>query len=534
MTSNHDMDMENKLKSLRWETPAGFDQHIFSEADRWLKPKGSIKSFLYRQWPKAATVAALVALAAVLYFTFIQGPTLTLAQVQAAVNEQAWMHVKYDNGDEEWYDLVEGRMLIKYSIGYIHFYDPVKGVAQSYVQDVHNFITEEEFTPHVSARIDPWQIVVGKLEGLAKSGKNIEYRNVEKYSDFIEGKPVIRFDEYYADALGRKILFTQIWADPVTRLPVRIRRHLQLWEREALKREFATGEYDFPATGPTSIYDGGVPREVGIVKREKKAVELGIQQIIDRGKNAHRQFSTHYRLVTWETAFDESIAVIYRKDINLRQERYGSIPMPIPQDLSTPVTAERVLGWVKGKNPCIIEMSDGKRDYEWTAPYPSNNVAKVHVRRFIGEPLFFNYHFPENYQWRYVTAGLATLELLVQAPDLPAGCIALTQAAGDIRRDYYIDPAHDYIEAKEIWWKKRDGKWVKDAEETFSEFARLPSGHWYPQKRYNVRYPDPKKTIRQKTEWTWMVNIQILEENEYPAEAFNGEKLLQGAKIETD
>jgi hypothetical protein len=62
--------------------------------------------------------------------------------------------------------------------------------------------------------------------------------------------------------------------------------------------------------------------------------------------------------------------------------------------------------------------------------------------------------------------------------------------------------------------------------------TRLPEGQWYATKQILVTYPDPERGTAQGGA-NWNIDVQVLEESDFPPDAFNGRKLLEGAKIET-
>jgi hypothetical protein len=122
--------------------------------------------------------------------------------------------------------------------------------------------------------------------------------------------------------------------------------------------------------------------------------------------------------------------------------------------------------------------------------------------------------------------------LIEDAPEELSGYIGMRINVGDIRRDLYIDPDHDYICVRWIWWKQRSGVWEKEREYESTDLVQLPEGQWYAGKRVLITYPDPERgTGRGGADWN--VDFKVLEENEYPPDAFNGQKLLEGAKVET-
>jgi hypothetical protein len=139
---------------------------------------------------------------------------------------------------------------------------------------------------------------------------------------------------------------------------------------------------------------------------------------------------------------------------------------------------------------------------------------------------------PIELQWPWERRNPASFELIDDAPEAFRSYIGLRVGSADNRREYYIDPEHDYICVRNIWWKQRSGQWEKEREYEYSDFTRLPEGQWYATKRILVTYPDPERgTSRGGANWN--IDIELLEEDDFPPETFDGQKLTEGAELET-
>ena len=143
--------------------------------------------------------------------------------------------------------------------------------------------------------------------------------------DQTHGEASIRFDCYLNDAAGRRLLIRQIWADPQTRLPLTIRERLQLAEREEQKRESITGTFDFPETGPASVYDLGVARDLPI-SRPTTSRLAGVQEVLANAKAALERFPSRYRVVVWDNTRESEIDVIWRDGVKIRFDLYFNLP----------------------------------------------------------------------------------------------------------------------------------------------------------------------------------------------------------------
>jgi hypothetical protein len=60
---------------------------------------------------------------------------------------------------------------------------------------------------------------------------------------------------------------------------------------------------------------------------------------------------------------------------------------------------------------------------------------------------------------------------------------------------------------------------------------QFSQGQWHATKQNLKDYGNPEKKY-QPYEITWNWDLQLLEENEFPSDIFNGEKMLEDAKRE--
>ena len=63
------------------------------------------------------------------------------------------------------------------------------------------------------------------------------------------------------------------------------------------------------------------------------------------------------------------------------------------------------------------------------------------------------------------------------------------------------------------------------------DLKQLPQGQWYATKKYLKSYGSPLRgTVGY--EKTWNLDFKIFQEDEFPPDTFNGEKMLEDAKRE--
>jgi hypothetical protein len=384
----------------------------------------------------------------------------------------------------------------------------------------------------------PWEHFLGWYE--ERLEKPDESGRIEKHEETVEGRRLVRLDIYRADALGKEILVRQIWADPSTRLPVRSRSRLQLGLREREKREWETSTYDFPDKGPESIYELGVPRGLPVVKTERKYLPEDVQALLEKAKAARDRFPTNYRAVIWNNDSEaEAIDVIYRNGLKFRWDRYRNHDSKYPAyHLPLPASVDEVLHWCPKQTSMQAIVFDGERQFLRHNPYPEDvpavrYEATVSVIRHRPQEYFrMQSHTPDAFQWPFLDRG-GPAEIIVHPEEDPTGCIALRfGGAGDYRQDCYVDPQRDYLCVKWVYWRKQDGAWRKDWEDWLLDLRRLPDGRWYATRRMRIQYGDPEKGFGLQTNYSH-IDVKVLKDDEFPPGTFDGEKLLEGAKVET-
>ncbi|UCF17765.1 MAG: hypothetical protein JSW59_09930, partial [Phycisphaerales bacterium] len=343
------------------------------------------------------------------------------------------------------------------------------------------------------------------------------------------------FDIYYIDAIKKRLLTKQLWADTQTKLPIKIRKKLTSQERKDQNREYIEGVFSFPETGPSSIYDLGVPRDLPVAKSYDQAADPVIKEIFETAKQYYENFPKRCRAVTWENDRESEIMVVWRDGEKVRLHIYFNMvgQRRAQYHLDLPTTVEEILTWAKTQPPVAIYMDDEKRMYHRShhPAFEDMKTPKTRVRRSWREGLPEEAHFIEE-QWRYMNHRAERFKYIDDAPESLSSYIGIRIESGDIRRDHYIDPEHDYIRVRNIWWKKRDGKWEKEGEYATVEMSQLPDGQWCVTKRKLITYPNPERGTSGR-EYNYTIDIKLLEKGEFPPDTFNGEKLMEGAEIQT-
>jgi hypothetical protein len=511
-------------------------------ADRLARRPGAWRVVMRTRTGKLAA-AALVVVGLLVVMQQLGGSSgaagVAWGDVRDAFLQQHWVHVKYDNGKERWSNLQTGDSYFKNWNGGCVAVDYARNLRQAYEPAFGRHISEDRWARGVMPAWEPktaWDSVLGHWEQVAQQGRARDWE-VERHIDQVGGTPLVRFDCYLNDAAGRRLLIQQIWADPKTRLPLTIRERLQLAEREKQTRESITGTFDFPQTGPASLYDLGVARDLPIVRTYDKVTPPAVQEVLANAQAALARFPSRYRAVVWDNTRESEINVIWHDGVKIRFDLYFNLPLDMhPQhNLVLPANARDVLRWTQTQPPMSTYLFDGEKSYRrhYVHPVYPDSRAEARVLRerdAKGLPLPGK---PIEQQWPYANYNPAGFEVITEAPAELREYIGLRTIGTDRHQDFHLDPQHDFICARWIWWQQRSGQWEKHSEEECSDFLRLPPGQWYATRRTVVTYhPDPKRGTVQSSR-NWNIDVQLIEETDFPPDTFNGDKLLEGAKLET-
>ena len=469
--------------------------------------------------------------------------SVAFADVRNAFLAKSWVHLLYDNDTESWYNLETGD----------HGHTQLKSFGESFVYINRLENLRWRYTPADARHIEKdrpavynndiipnherqtaWDTIVGHWEKIADNGGS-EYYDVEIHDDTLDGNTTLRFDIYRIDALDRKLLTKQLWVDPETRLPVKIQEKLTSRQQKDQNREYITGIFSYPDTGPVSIYDLGVPKDLPIAKSYNKVSSPSVKEIFDTAKQYCQTFPKRCRAVIWQNDYASGMVdVVYRDGEKIRFNHYSTVgQIPTEHPLNLPTNVDGVLEWAETQPPLSIYLDDEKKSYHRShhPAFEDLRTPKTRVTRSWRRGLPQEAHFIEEH-WVYSELPPERFGIIEDAPENLKNYIGIRKESGTIRRDYYIDPERDYIRVRWIWWVLRDGEWQKQREYVNVEMRQLPTGHWYETKRKLIQYPNPEKGYSRHEE-NYMIDIELLNEDDFPLDTFNGEKLLDNAEIET-
>jgi hypothetical protein len=560
--------VEHALRRLRWEAPADVDAAVLAAAGLALneavaatplagvmeaKPSPANRRLFLGRWRTGwarAVAAGLVLVGALAACVVLwSGPAVTLAEVADAVARQRWIHVVYDNGRERWSSLADHTQWFKDESGRAVYTEP-GGKRLMYWPQLNRVDEDQWFVgakpPPEPQGHDAWEQLVVPAERAAAvdGGRGVNGASIERHDDTLHGHgKVVRFDSYITDALGGRQMVTQLWADPKTRLPVRVRQRLQLGERsrEHPDKEWITGEFSFPETGPTSLADLGVPKDTPVFKRDLRPV-ASVQELIVASRAAAGRFPTRYRAIKRNATMPGGeVDVMWRDGERLRFNHYFVMGKEDPANhLDIPATAEQVLAWIPARTPVNVSLYDGTNTYDKNGPFPPSipSVEPPYVQ-VLRAKLVNTTMFPHERQWQTSSRRYQPLAAADSADpaNVPASCVGIWEDVGaGQRREYWIDPNRDHLCVRETWFRKFNDKWVAERVETLDEFAKLPGGQWYAYKASTggiVIPKDPAEPLPSSYTTAYQIDVTPLEPADIPPGLFDGKELTKGVKVVT-
>ena len=472
-------------------------------------------------------VAACLALGVFLWFLLAGPTTTTFADVQSSLDSKAWVLIQYSDGTQQWANLRERRSFYTYRND-LNFYagmrDHINGIWRYYHSNWGQQIHEQPFTPRPYPQ-SPWEYAVGDWEDNRVRAVDTL---IEKFTDTIADKQVIRFDTYYVGPLGIRSIYQQVWADPETRLPLRIRKYSGPNEEGC-----RSGDFSFPPSGPSSIYDLGAPHGLQTVTNWG-VIEPAAQAIVEAAKQAQQRLPLSMRIVKKNTY---KLSISYRYGNKFRSESYGVTDanhenlLPIEPPQSNEHIREWALNNLTLFDLCIF---DGRYEYSYTcqeALWKSPEIAgpTLDVRQYDGDWIYAL--LPMRQQWPYIT-NVGPMWVLKNEPGTPPGCVLLRYQGAGVRRDWYIDSERDNICVRQLEFREdpETDQWILEdcglLERT--GLTRLSSGQWYAATTRRLGYQPEQITCLDVTLLTDS-EVRHLTGKDSSTAFFDGEKLLRKA-----
>jgi len=481
----------------------------FNEAKAQAASNLSIRTKTRNRRITKLAVAAMVTVGIISSITLFDGllsPTFALDDVWAAVAKAEWVHMTWQYADhdiesggvtnqavEGWTSVRPPRTTQIYRDNSVSFtaYDEVAGVSntQNYSAQtqVVTSIFRYEKSHQYSTIVDAF---LGEISELEKKGATVEYSD-----DVYHGNPVKVIKVDFTDDSGVRIQGS-VTADANTYLPINATSSYE----ESGKSRTENVVFDYPETGPTDIYQAGVPRDAEIRVVDYRPSPEFLEAI--KPYRAARENLPQPRIVVEisnELGHGSLVSLVYTKGGKERFEqlRYASLDT---DDLKA------IPAWTRGvkKGELDVQLNDGtmvycvKRDSlgRWTrktkspSQYKSGLVVSGLLDRGwprikLGRPVQ-NSDAGEK--------GLLCIETMHRP--MFTGDSKLAESAEKTR--YYLDPKHDYLcvymerfrhPVPPPWGNPKVSKidfdcydipdepyLIKEVE----ELDRTETGHWYP------------------------------------------------------
>lgn len=220
------------------------------------------------------------------------------------------------------------------------------------------------------------------------------------------------------------------------------------------------------------------------------------------------------------------LTISYSVGDKFRKETYG-IVSPDHQSLvviEVPDDAEPIRTWASSRLTLFdVEVYDGRFSYSYdtgrgVGPASADPGATVNVRR--DRDAWAQSIMPLTDQWPFIQ-NVGPMKVLKDAPDMPAGCVLLRYEGDRLRRDWYVDPARDYICVRQAEFAAAD---IHTRQVERIDLTRLPSGQWYAK---TVHTPN---TVELDVRLLSDSEIRELSREDEPTGFFNGEKLVKEAR----
>jgi hypothetical protein len=507
-----------------WMTEAG-DPGIEPRLDhieqvRELLLSGMGASAPRRSWPRPFLwlAAACVLAAATLGILSLPGRSDNAwARVVQALQERPWIHSvtqgPHWSADESWVSPRHEIFAYRYDHGpterTTEYHDLKTGIYFKYVAEenvIYRLPEEAIFKKHSSRQFDFWtKLIRGEATALDDFLPQSAEMVGPKIHEITEDGKTWTAYEWKASKPARKddaVARLRLLVDPKTRLP-------RFCDGESANGDRLRREFDYPDTGPADIVAMGVPPTA---KRVDRVPANDLNRVLD-GLKAGRNRFDDYCGYAWD---DDGMNAwrVWRKRHKWRVERLQSkinrSTRPIVADNSDPA-------WFRlHEKDFLFELQavcDGRtvwyyryppQDLDSNQPYIPQKPSSVMSHEVYGSDddpsMPWPHMLPEQIGHRHI--GLPSAErrftLDTEPKDGPPGTIRIqvrdTDAKDPKEPDRYrlwIDPEKNYLAIRaenNVYDRPYDASGKATAPwrithisvQTLVEFARSPSGFWYP------------------------------------------------------
>lgn len=449
-----------------------------------------------RRWLLGSSCIAATAMVVGL---FLWPPKDALAEIQKALQSQEWIHLvvtRLDGSQVESWESPSGKISVSKWPEEIHWLDKANSIEQVY--DIRkNKLTRIEF----DERQHPvtLQSLIDVLLGESDRTSWLKVAQRHRRNVTENGRT---WDEVTltTEPIGGQALTWICKIDPKTHLPISYRTQVPTGQN--LELGWVEGKLDYPANGPLTIADLGVPADAQLDDRIPKD---SLKHIVATMHQARQRLGAYH------------LKLFYGDGPQLCREywKHGS---KWRQDRETPEICD-------GKELWIKTLSGWER----------REVSREHI---AGWPCIEDMTYPR------LSANME-YELKVRSDQTegPEGCILVEKLVVDDanplwlslgkftprREQFWLDTNRDYALVKHVRTdvlateaECRANQSSKHSEYHYSEFKRSPSGIWYPTKIKTIGTmvaPPVDPAIAVPEAFYQTIEVQFAES--YPKELFD-------------
>jgi hypothetical protein len=282
-----------------------------------------------------------------------------------------------------------------------------------------------------------------------------------------------------------------------------------LWEVRDANGATAVTLFDYPANGPTNIFDLGVPKTATVIDHVPTGELSHIIESLkaDRGRFDDYDAIAVEQLEGTKTKFDPSFKNSSIKRIRRSGHRYRIDQLlTAKRTLAAPSKDESMGEWwlnnreqfwsvpqllCDGQHTSLYQMTDG-RIIPLTKPNLSVILAKENTGRLPSDdpavewPSLMPEYSCRPHLWEFDENR--SFEMTPKADDGPPGSIRVVVSgsrgrwSGELYR-YWFDPKRNYVllQSTATFFKKDSDLVPLTTTDKFDDFTQSPSGKWFPQ-----------------------------------------------------
>lgn len=494
----------------------------------------------------------------------------TLADVERRVAQAPWVRLDLSDGRVRWYGAEAGIVIAddRAIDGMLSLRSRRAGTHEWYLPREQTIVRWRVDPKYFTT--DAWSAETGSAQAwavsVAGSEKGVPQVETEKQRDVIDGRELLRFDDYVRNQLGERMLIQQLWVDEAKQLPVRKRERIRFSQRRSLETEFAEGAFTFPESGPTTLAACGVGPEVRTLDEEvieRASLDAAVVRAMDAARESKGKFPDRFRLVAWsvEGQGPDAAAPTMQRVVEahvlwwsgrawllrnaegpgvgnfagcrIRQERIRAIDGPHQASVQQATSGDAVLAAIADAGRGELSIFDDATQFALTSPTADGLSGRVSARA-VASPMP---HSPSTF-WPLIHFWPLADQAVFQFPITfaesgPAAAgssklvtLRLTQGT-EARVDYTLDPDHDWICIRESRSTLKGGAWTEWMATELGDFARLAGGQWVPT-TWTMVSVMPQGTIRSR----FRIEVTPLSPAEMPAALFDWKSAIEKAKAE--